>query len=493
MTTRPVSADMRDCRIQESITLSPGLPVKQGFEADLGATLRQYGQAHLLDFVGELTDAERSRLLAQIASIDFPQLAALHASHAKKDHWCELARRAEPPHAFRLGDCGQGITRSEAIRRGEKAIAEDEIAMVLVAGGQGTRLGFCYPKGMLPVGPLSERTLFQIHIDKLKAIYRRFGRWIPFYVMTSPATHDEAATYLEAQDWFGYPREFRKVFCQGSMPAVDIITGRVLLAARGEISLAPDGHGGMLAAMNCNGVLDELAARNIRHVSYCQVDNPLAQICDPAMIGYHILAGSEMSSQAICKHHPLQKVGNLVTIDGRLHIIEYSDLPDTVAHRRNPDGSLALWAGSIAVHVFSTDFLQRVAGQANALPFHTAYKKVSWIDIGGDAVHPAAPNAVKFERFVFDLLPMAHHAIVVEVDPVEAFSPVKNAAGESHSTVRTAQEAMIDQARRALLAIGVKVAEGTMVEVSPALLADPALLRERIGRTTCIEQPVYIC
>ena len=472
--------------------MSPGPPAKQGLAADLRDTLREFGQSHLLDFEAELTDEEAQRLRSQIAAIDFGQIAALHADHARKDHWCELASRAGPPPAFRLSDSSPSITRTEAIRRGEKAIAAGEVAMVLVAGGQGTRLGFCYPKGMLPLGPVSERTLYQIHIDKLKAHYRRFGNWIPLYVMTSPATHDESAAWLEAQDWFGYPREFRSVFCQGSMPAVDIATGQVLLAAKGEIALAPDGHGGMLAAMNRHQILDDIAARNIQYISYCQVDNPLAHMCDPAMLGYHILSGSEMSSQAICKEHPLQKVGNLVTIDGRLHIIEYSDLPDQVARQRNPDGSLLLWAGSIAVHVFDTQFLRRVAVRANALPFHVAFKKSPFVDAGGNVVHPATPNAIKFERFVFDLLPMANHAIVVEVDAADAFSPVKNAAHESHSTVQTAQEAMMLQARRALQAIGVAVADGVRVEVSPALLANPEMLRERLGRTTRIEQSVYL-
>jgi UDP-N-acetylglucosamine/UDP-N-acetylgalactosamine diphosphorylase len=345
---------------------------------------------------------------------------------------------------------------------------------------------------MLPVGPVSHRTLFQIHIDKLLALGARFGRPIPLYIMTSPATDRETRNYLERHDWFGYPDDCRTIFCQGTMPAVDAESGKVLLAGKSELFLSPDGHGGMLEAFDRSGCIADLNRLGICQVFYGQVDNPLSQLCDAAMLGYHILAQSEMSSQAIPKTGPLQNVGNLVSIDGKIHVIEYSDLPDDVACQTRDDGSLKLWAGSIAVHVFDVGFLNRVARMANALPFHLALKKVPHIDTHGHLVNPDLPNALKFERFIFDLLPMAAHSIVVEVDPHDAFSPVKNASGESTSTVETAGQAMLAQARRALRAVGVEVPDLIRVEIAPELLYDSGLLARKVATGQAITQSVYL-
>ena len=273
----------------------------------------------------------------------------------------ELAARAEPPPAFRLDAAQNPFTPQQARQRAEESLRAGEFGAILVAGGQGTRLGFDHPKGMFPIGPLSGKTLFQIHVEKIVAAGRRYGVRIPLYLMTSPATHEETVAFFAAHDRFGLPEEDLIVFCQGTMPAVDAQTGRVLLEAPGRIAASPDGHGGMLAALDRSGALDDIERRGIRHLFYFQVDNPLVDICGREFVGYHLLAGSEFSTQVIAKRDPLERVGNVVQVDGRLMVIEYSDLPDEAAKRRNADGSLAIWAGSIAVHVMDAALLRRLA------------------------------------------------------------------------------------------------------------------------------------
>ena len=311
---------------------------------------------------------------------------------------------------------------AEARSRGREALAAGHLGVILVAGGQGTRLGFDHPKGMFPIGPVSGRTLFQIHIDKILATAQRHGVRIPLYLMTSPATHEETLHFLAAHDRFGMAAEDLRVFCQGTMPAVDAATGQVLLEAPDRLAVSPNGHGGMLAAFAESGAMADAQDRGIRQLFYFQVDNPLVDIAGAEFIGYHILSEAEMTSQVIAKRDPLEKVGNVVDVDGRLMVIEYSDLPDDIARKTNPDGSLAIWAGSIAVHVFDLDFLRRAKDQADSLPYHFAYKKVACIDAAGRRVEPAKANAIKFERFIFDLMPSARNAIVVEVDPASAFA-----------------------------------------------------------------------
>lgn len=454
--------------------------------------LKESGQQQLLQYFEDLDEAAQARLLEQFREIDFPLVQDLFGKFGQADEWGELARQAEPPAAIRLQEAPNGFaSRAEAMQRGEEAIANGEVGMVMVAGGQGSRLGFAHPKGLFPIGPVSGRTLLQIHIDKLKSINDKYGSSIPLYVMTSPATHHETTDFLERNHWFGYPTEHTTIFCQGTMPAVDAETGRMILAERDQLFLSPDGHGGMLSALTKSGSLNDMKLRGIEQIFYCQIDNPLAQICDPVTIGHHVLAASEMTCQAVPKREPLQKVGNIVSIEGRTQIIEYSDLPEAVARKTNPDGTLMLWAGSIAVHVIDVAFLDRMTAYADALPFHLAHKKVPFLNSEGVLIEPSEPNALKFERFIFDLLPQAKQAIVIEVDPQEAFSPVKNAPTEKSNTALTAQQAMIAQATRVLAGAEVTVAEGVAVEMHPALAIDQERLAIALQGQKHIVEPTF--
>ncbi len=332
-------------------------------------------QRHLLRFWSDLSDPQRQRLADQIASIDFALVERLVQGAAKQDNWAALAQRAQPPEAFRLDGKGNKFTLAQARAAGDAALKRGEIGAILVAGGQGTRMGFDKPKGMYKIGPVSGASLFQILLERLVAVGRRYGVAVPLYVMTSDATHADTEDYFQKHNRFGLAEENVRLFCQGTMPAVDIATLGVLLADKGEVALSPDGHGGMLAAMVTSGALDDIKRRGIKTLFYFQVDNPLAEVCDPAFLGYHILAHSEMSTLAVAKREPLERVGNVVQIDGRTRIIEYSDLPDEVAKRLGSDGKPQLWAGNTAIHVLDVAFLQRVQGKEETLPFHTARKK----------------------------------------------------------------------------------------------------------------------
>ncbi|MCC6126018.1 MAG: UDPGP type 1 family protein [Pirellulales bacterium] len=475
--------------------------------ANLQAKLTPFNQQHLLSFWDRLDDAERKNLAAQIERLDFAAINQLYRGRNESGDFRELANRAAPPPAFRLDNSGlktglgpfcaqhppglSGKMDPTPFSRAETALRAGEVGTILVAGGQGTRLGFDHPKGMYAIGPVSRRTLFQIHVEKIVAAARCYGVKIPLYLMTSPATHEETIAFFREHKNFGLPDEDLTIFRQGTMPAVEEATGKVLLEAPGRIALSPDGHGGMLSAMDREGVLDDIERRGLKHLFYFQVDNPLVDICGREFLGYHLLAGSELSTQVICKRDPLERVGNVVEVDGRLMVIEYSDLPDDVARRRNADGSLTIWAGSIAVHLFSAAMLRRLSRNADALPFHVARKKVAYLDDLGNLIEPAVPNAIKFERFIFDLLPSAANAIVVEIDPHEGFGPVKNAPGSASDTPEIAQRMMIAQHRRWLEQAGAQVAENIPVEISPLYALDAEELARKLPRGTRLEQATY--
>jgi UDP-N-acetylglucosamine/UDP-N-acetylgalactosamine diphosphorylase len=262
--------------------------------------------------------------------------------------------------------------------------------------------------------------------------------------MTSDANDLATRAFFERNRHFGLDPDDVFFFQQGMMPAFDL-HGRMLLAEKDSLALSPDGHGGSLRALNKSGALADMRKRGVEHLSYFQVDNPLVHCIDPLFLGLHDTTGSEMSSKTIPKAGPLEKVGNFVVGDGVLQVIEYSDLPESLAKEKNPDGSLKFNAGSIAIHALRVSFVERLTASGRLeLPWHRAEKKVPFVDDKGRSIKPEQPNAVKLEQFVFDAIPLAKNAIVYETDRGEEFSPVKNAEGnDSPATSRR------DQVRRA--------------------------------------------
>jgi UDP-N-acetylglucosamine/UDP-N-acetylgalactosamine diphosphorylase len=447
---------------------------------DLVERVRPFRQEPLLAGWERLSPGERTQLANQIRSVDFARVERLLRAKQTMEDWAALSRRAEGPPAVRLRGPNP-YSAAEALRRGQEALAAGRVGLILVAGGQGTRLGFDHPKGLYPIGPISQASLFQILIEKLVAVGRRHQRAIPLYLMTSPATSQETIDFLESHGRFGLAEADLRVFCQGTMPAVDAASGRILLEAPDRLALSPDGHGGLVAALEACGALADMRRRGIEHLSYVQVDNPLAAVCDAEFIGYHVLAGSELSTQVVAKHTPADRVGNVVLVDGKVRIIEYSDLPPDAGEQRLPDGSLKLWAGNIAVHIFDRSLLERTAADGGGLPFHVAKKKVAYLDDTGRMVEPATENAIKFEQFIFDLLPAARNPLVVEIEEATHFAPLKNKPGEKRDTHGHVQAAMIAMHTAWLEKAGARVAPGVPVEISPLFALDAAELASRIG------------
>jgi UDP-N-acetylglucosamine/UDP-N-acetylgalactosamine diphosphorylase len=285
------------------------------------------------------------------------------------------------------------------------------------------------------------------------------------------------------------------------MPAVDRQTGKVLKASRCQIALSPDGHGGTLAALATPGIagepscLNEMRERGIRTLFYFQVDNPLVQIADPAFLGLHRQAEAEMSFKVVERLTPEEKLGVVVTFDGSPQVIEYSDLPPELASRREPEGRLELWAGSIAIHVLELSFVERIVA-GHQLPFHRAIKKVSFTDEAGRIAIPAEPNAVKFEQFIFDALPLARRWTVVETDRSSEFEPLKNAVGlDSPATVH---QRMSDLFGNWLEQAGARVPRRTdgsipfAIEISPLFALDAQELRAKLEPGMVIERPIYL-
>lgn len=429
-------------------------------------------QAHVFRFWEELDAGGRERLLADASEIDLGEVGRLSETLVRgrlaAGDYSGLEPAPYTPMPENGGDAGAWARARAA---GEQALREGRVAAFVVAGGQGTRLGYDGPKGTFPVTPVTGKPLFQVFAEKILATGRRHGKPLHWFVMTSHANHAQTESFFAEHRHFGLDPGRVHFFRQGRMPAVDF-DGKILLETRSSIAMSPDGHGGSLRALDRSGALGLMRSEGIDTISYFQVDNPLVRCVDPTFIGFHRLSGSEMSSKMVPKVAPEEKVGMFCTRDGRTEVVEYSDLPMDMQRQVDPvTGRLRFIAGSIAIHVIDREFASRLASGAGAMPFHRADKKIACVNGAGLPVNPAAANGVKFEMFVFDALPFARNPLVLETGRADDFSPVKNATGvDSAETCRADQ---LRQCARWLRACGAEVpVDGTglplfPIEVSP--------------------------
>ena len=452
--------------------------------AHIQETLQRFSQVHVLQFWPTLPDAKRQLLLAQLNTTDFAQLREIWLKARAESVGAEssadrIVKAAAPKSVVRQPQSAEdSAVWKSATERGVAELKAGRVAVITVAGGQGTRLGFNHPKGMFPIGPVSDRPLFQIFADQIVARRRRHDAAIPWFIMTSDATHAETVAFFQAKDYFGLLPDSVAFFQQGSLPAIDAATGRILLSGRAELALSPDGHGGLILALQNAGLLKQMEREGIEHVFYHQVDNPTAIIADPALIGFHHQHRSLMTTNVVCKSSPTERMGVLVDVDGHTEIIEYSELTPEQAASCDEAGQWIFWAGNTAIHVFDRNFLQRLTEDGRGLPLHVARKNVAYVDYRGQLVQPADaahPNAFKLERFIFDALPMAERTLIVEGNREREFNPVKNASGADSAA--TSRAALNRIAREWLTSAGCSINNDQPVEISPLQALDAEELR----------------
>ncbi len=449
----------------------------------LKTVLKKYGQSHILAFWDRLDPARRGWLLAQINQLDFAQLDRWREEFVLKASPFKLPGKFVPApfYAQQPGDAGQREKYDQARQLGDKLISQGKVAAFVVAGGQGTRLGFDGPKGNFPISPVKNKTLFQIFAEGISAAREKYHTSCPWYIMTSPLNYQQTLDIFSANNYYGLDKKDVFIFQQGTLPNFSL-DGKILLADIDTIATSPDGHGGSLRALYNSGAMADMQKRGIEFVSYWQVDNSLINIFDPLFIGLHAFDGAEMSSKGLSKTGPFEKLGNFCLADGKVTVIEYSDLPDELAEKRNPDGSLAFELGSIAIHIISVSFIERLNKHGFVLPLHRAVKKISHIDDKGQRIESKEPNGIKLESFVFDALPLAGKSIILQTVRSEEFAPAKNATGVD--SAQTARQMMVDRSAVWLESAGVKVprkADGSpdcVIEISPGF----ALTREDVAK-----------
>lgn len=449
---------------------------------DIRQELQRLNQSDLLRHLERVSPQQRDKLLEQLHSLDLKMIGELIQSHVKHKHLFSLPGKIEPVKIYPRNPGSEfGELYKQAKARGEEIVRQGKFASFVVAGGQGTRLGYDGPKGEFTVTPIKKKPLFQVFAEQIRGAGRDLGHAVPWYVMTSDVNDGPTRDFFKKHDFFGLNKDDVYFFQQGMMPAFSF-EGQMLLAATDSLALVPDGHGGALRALARSGALEAMKRRGVEHFASFQVDNPLVRTVDPLFIGLHDLTGSEMSSKTIPKSNPMEKVGNFVKGDGRLQVIEYSDLPEELARKTNPDGTPVFNYGSIGIHALRVSFVERLNSGELSLPWHRAEKKVSYVDENGKLVEPSKPNAVKLEQFIFDAIPLAKNAIVYETERGEEFSGVKNKEGVDSPATCTR-----DQIRRAakwLKSAGITVPMkgedvDAVLEISPLLANSAEDLQKR--------------
>jgi len=439
-------------------------------------------QEHVLRFWDDLDDEQQQSLLHQIAELDKNLLSTF--TQMIKD--LESAKHYQPGTLEPMSVIPIPSTQEQqndydwAYKVGEQAIGSGKVGAILVAGGQGTRLGFDGPKGTFPVGPITGRTLFQYHTEKLLALEKRYNTTIPFYIMTSEANDQQTREFFRKNSYFGKSPDSFIFFQQGMLSPIDE-NGKLFLEEKWKIARSPDGHGGLLKALRKNHLITDMATRGVEYLFYFQVDNVLVKICDPAFIGYHVLHNSEMSAKTVYKRSPEEKLGNIGTIDGKVVTIEYTELSKEEKEATTADGRLKFGQGSIAIHVFSRSFFERLTTENIDLPYHLAHKKITHIDALGRRIKPEAPNGYKFEQFIFDAFPFARNVMVMETDRSQDFSPIKNASGED--SPETARQDLRNLFTSWLKEIGVEVPEDVKnIEISPLYALNVRDLKQKLPK-----------
>ncbi len=398
------------------------------------ATLKKYGQEHLLAHYDKLDDKKKEELLKQIQEIDFELVNELYNStKEKKTTTNDKITPINYLDKFKLND---KYKYYEAI--GKKAIKEGKLAAVTMAGGQGTRLGHNGPKGTFDIGLDSHKSLFELLSDNLKEEGKKYGVIIPWFIMTSRENNKDTVDFFEKHKYFGYQKNKNIFFFeQGELPMIDT-EGKILIGEDGLIKLAADGHGGIYESLVKTKMTNKMRELGVEWVFIGGVDNCLVKMVDPVLMGIAIDKNVTVACKSVVKANPHEKVGVFCKRNGKPNVIEYSEITDEMAEATDENGELLYGESHILCNLFSIDAIERMG--AEPLPYHVAYKKAKYIDKDGNLVVPDSPNAYKFEAFLFDAFGEVDDMAVLRVKREEEFAPVKNSDEKDVDCPKTARE-----------------------------------------------------
>ncbi|AEO53331.1 hypothetical protein MYCTH_2294496 [Thermothelomyces thermophilus ATCC 42464] len=458
------------------------------------------GQSQVFTFYDSLSSAEKAALYQQLSQFDPTYINTIAAKALAPPQAQDAAPSLEP-----LPDSARASIMDSApadidrwYSQGLDLIAANKVAVVLMAGGQGTRLGSSEPKGCFDIGLPSAKSLFQIQAERIRKVEQLAakkagtgaGVTVPWYVMTSGPTRGPTERFFKEHNYFGLKPENVFIFEQGVLPCISN-DGKILLESKAKVAVAPDGNGGLYNALVEAKVLDDMKRRGIEHIhAYC-VDNCLVKVADPVFIGFSASADVDIATKVVRKRNATESVGLIVSKNGRPDVVEYSEIDPQIAAEEDPQqpGVLKFRAANIVNHYYSFRFLESIPTWVKTLPHHVARKKIPYADLeSGETIKPAKPNGIKLEQFVFDVFPKLELSkfACLEVRREDEFSPLKNARGTGEDDPDTSKHDIMAQGKRWLQAAGATVVSedpNAGVEVSPLLSYGGEGLESVTGKT----------
>lgn len=385
----------------------------------------KFGQEHVFQFWEELSKSEQSSLLKQVEEIDFDEIETLKKIKDKKQKLNPKSETISAPISIKKEKIIN--IEKETYNKGVEYLEEGKIACLMVAGGQGSRLGFEGPKGCFPISPVKNKTLFQIFAEQIKANENKYNVKLQWYMMTSDVNNKPTKDFFEENNYFGLEKSQIHFFIQKMLPAIND-EGKFFLKSKHEIFTNPNGTGGVYEALKDNGILKHAKENNIEYFSFVNVDNPLVEIFDPAHIGLAVEKNSDYSAKVVKKTNPEEKVGLICNVKGTTQVLEYSNISEELTKEKNEDGDLLLNLANLNILLIKREFVEKVV-ENKLLEYSVAFKKIPSISNNGELIKPENPNGYKFETFVFDVMPLTKNISIIEDLREDVFAPVKNADG----------------------------------------------------------------
>lgn len=458
---------------------------------ELYSRYEMHDQQHVFNHWDELSNEQKVALLAQLKNMKveeikgYLKLALQEQGGLQPNGFYDLGVAAKEDVKPFSGKVTSTTKDAKYLKKtceklGLDAIRSNKVGAILLAGGQGTRLGFDGPKGQYDIGMPSKRSLFCLIAERILKLTHLAGNeiidgsvHIPLYIMTSPMNHDTTKEYFESNKYFGLPPNDVNFFSQGTLPCLSR-DGKIIMENQFQCAMAPDGNGGIYPAMERCGVLDDMKNRGIEHIHTFSVDNALVKPADPLFIGYCIDEKADCGNKVLWKESAHEKVGVIAERGGKACVIEYSELSRDMAGQTKGIGrkkKLVYGAANICNHYYSISFLEKKVWPNQGKYYHIANKKIAcWDASKKETVTPTENNGIKLETFIFDVFPLSTNMAILEVERDDEFAPVKNAPGSQTDSPDTAREKLSNLAKKWLRDAGATLhekEEGKMCEIAP--------------------------
>lgn len=431
------------------------------------------GQGHVLDFVVDLEDSEKQALLTQLDEIPVELLDGyLKAAMAETSSSTSIDDIS--PFVGSVGRTTDTKLVEDSYGVGMGAIRRGEVATLVLAGGQGTRLGYDGPKGMYNIGLPSGKSLFQLMAERIRKLTQLAGgeTVIPFFIMTSPLNHDETVQFWDSHNYFDLGRENVKLFQQGMLPCLTE-DGKIIMETAYQVAMAPDGNGGIYPALVSSGSLDEMTARGIKYLHIFSIDNALVRPADPVFMGYCMNQGADLGNKVVWKAHPDEQVGVIATRAGKPCIVEYSEISSEMAERKDATGRLVFGAANICNHFYTLEFIREKILPNLGNMYHIARKKIKYYDgEKKETITPTSNTGIKLESFIFDVFQLSEKMVVLDTQRSEEFSPVKNKPGSESDSPDTARAMISALAKKWVRAAGGRLIHEHDVEDDETLISE---------------------